>query len=894
MKRLLTYLFFLLFGIGMNTSKVFAGDPPHIKVLYVGYSGGTGEPKNPGCSNSFTADIGTRTYIDVWEVIYGNTQVTGKPHIPSNFYQGACGGSNPDLIIFSGADGSSTADPNWIYDVQNLVKAADGTNASIPQIHERSSHLFKWPTQHADQGAGNGFTNEGYLYRELLGAWSFDHDAPPMNESTYAFQNTGNPILSGVNTASQWYPNDGSGAISGLYYNTIEPSYNNSLQVLLDCSKPVNYCYCQPNWGDIGLQNNVPIAWSYLYKGNVRMFSETYYSTGGQFNSRFNDIMARAVIWCAGKDNATYLKGVTPPSYLSLPNIVESENYSAMSGIQTENCSEGGLNVGYIDNGDWMDFNVNPSSSGTYILEFRVASASSGGSLDIKSGSTVLGSVSFGSTGGWQNWTTVSKSVNLNSGNQTIRIQATSGGWNFNWWKASTSTGTVAVTGVSVNPTSASIAVNVTQQITPTVNPGNATNKTVSWSSNNTSIATVDGNGLVTGKAAGNATITVLTQDGGKTDTCPITVTGGVGGGNYVSLPSTVEAENYSVMSGIQTENCSEGGLNVGYIDNGDWMDYNVNPSSSGTYKLEFRVASQSAGGNFNISSGGTSLGSVIFASTGGWQNWTTVSKSVNLNSGNQTIRIQATSGGWNFNWWKASTGGGSGCTNPIVSNSGFENSNTSGWGASYGSVSATTSNPHSGSYCGQITGVPGAFDQVVSGLIPNQSYTLTAWMKVSSGDEIRLGAKNFGGTEINTPVTSTGWTQVSVIFTTGTSGTTSEIYAWHSAGTGNVWVDDISITCNNALRQTTLAIPTQKNSISSGMQLNIYPNPVTNGILNIRLDGQTQDATVQIYTIVGKLVYSNSLRNNETKKIENLRAGMYVTRVSVNNITKTRKVLVK
>ncbi len=212
-----------------------------------------------------------------------------------------------------------------------------------------------------------------------------------------------------------------------------------------------------------------------------------------------------------------------PPAYATLPGTVEAENYSAMSGIATENCSEGGKNVGWIDNGDWMDYQVNPTSSGSYTLEFRVASQSSGGSFDIKSGSTVLGSVSFGSTGGWQNWTTVSKSVNLNAGNQTIRLAATSGGWNFNRWKATN----VTVTSVAVSPTSASIAVNATQQLTATVSPSNATNQNVSWSSNNTSVASVDGNGLVTGNAAGNANITVTTQDGGKTSTCAITVTSG-------------------------------------------------------------------------------------------------------------------------------------------------------------------------------------------------------------------------------------------------------------------------------------------------------------------------------------------------------------------------------
>jgi glucosylceramidase len=84
---------------------------------------------------------------------------------------------------------------------------------------------------------------------------------------------------------------------------------------------------------------------------------------------------------------------------------------------------------------------------------------------------------------------------------------------------------TIAVTGVTVSPTSASINLGATQQLTTTVSPTNATNKTVTWSSSNTAIASVNSTGLVTAVAAGTATITVTTQDGAKTATCAVTVT---------------------------------------------------------------------------------------------------------------------------------------------------------------------------------------------------------------------------------------------------------------------------------------------------------------------------------------------------------------------------------
>lgn len=86
----------------------------------------------------------------------------------------------------------------------------------------------------------------------------------------------------------------------------------------------------------------------------------------------------------------------------------------------------------------------------------------------------------------------------------------------------------VAVTGVSLNKTSTSLTVGATETLTATVAPANATNQAITWSSNNTAVASIDQNGKVTAVAAGTATITVTTQDGNKTATCTVTVSAAV------------------------------------------------------------------------------------------------------------------------------------------------------------------------------------------------------------------------------------------------------------------------------------------------------------------------------------------------------------------------------
>lgn len=81
----------------------------------------------------------------------------------------------------------------------------------------------------------------------------------------------------------------------------------------------------------------------------------------------------------------------------------------------------------------------------------------------------------------------------------------------------------VSVTGVSLDKTSAELEVGGTRTLTKTIEPANATNQNVSWSSSNVEVATVE-NGTVTAKAVGTADIIVTTEDGGKTATCTVTV----------------------------------------------------------------------------------------------------------------------------------------------------------------------------------------------------------------------------------------------------------------------------------------------------------------------------------------------------------------------------------
>lgn len=117
--------------------------------------------------------------------------------------------------------------------------------------------------------------------------------------------------------------------------------------------------------------------------------------------------------------------------------LIQAENYFANNGVQTENTTDtgGGQNVGWIDANDWMAYsNISIPTTGTYTIEYRVASPTGGRlSADLNGGGILLGEVAIPATGGWQNWTTVTQTVNINAGTYNFGVFAKTGGWNINW-----------------------------------------------------------------------------------------------------------------------------------------------------------------------------------------------------------------------------------------------------------------------------------------------------------------------------------------------------------------------------------------------------------------------------------------------------------------------------
>lgn len=136
------------------------------------------------------------------------------------------------------------------------------------------------------------------------------------------------------------------------------------------------------------------------------------------------------------------------------------------------------------------------------------------------------------------------------------------------------------------------------------------------------------------------------------------------GGSSSHSAYDQIEAESYNSQSGIQTESCSEGGQNIGWIENGDYAVYNNLDFGSGAASFQARVASQTSGGNIELrldSLSGTLIGTAAVSGTGGWQNWTTVSCNTSGTSGIHNLYLKFTGGSgylFNVNWFKFIAGG--------------------------------------------------------------------------------------------------------------------------------------------------------------------------------------------------------------------------------------------
>lgn len=121
-----------------------------------------------------------------------------------------------------------------------------------------------------------------------------------------------------------------------------------------------------------------------------------------------------------------------------------------------------------------------------------------------------------------------------------------------------------------------------------------------------------------------------------------------------ISAFETIEAESFSEQFGIVTENCTEGGQNLGFIENGDYILFRNVDFADGARSFQARIAGAAAGGNIELyldTLAGTPVATIPISGTGDWQTYTDISANVGLITGTHTLYLKFTGGsGYLFN----------------------------------------------------------------------------------------------------------------------------------------------------------------------------------------------------------------------------------------------------
>jgi beta-glucanase (GH16 family) len=111
--------------------------------------------------------------------------------------------------------------------------------------------------------------------------------------------------------------------------------------------------------------------------------------------------------------------------------------YRTLEDVDIEGCSDtgGGYNIGWVRLGEWMEYTISVPAAGTYTIEARVASSSTGGTFRLEfDGVDKTGTITVPVTGGWQSWTTVSDTAALSAGTQVMRFVSTARDFNINYF----------------------------------------------------------------------------------------------------------------------------------------------------------------------------------------------------------------------------------------------------------------------------------------------------------------------------------------------------------------------------------------------------------------------------------------------------------------------------
>lgn len=344
-------------------------------------------------------------------------------------------------------------------------------------------------------------------------------------------------------------------------------------------------------------------------------------------------------------------------------------------GVDIENCSDAvsnGFHVGWVEDGEWMQYSVRSDEAMTYNVLLRYASQSATARVYIEiNGKRASKTVSLSPSGGWSVWKTAAiPNVIVPAGLLKVKIVFETGGVNFNYFQFKNPK--------TIDNTAFEMLTAETSQWSDIVTL--KLNKTVDSLTGNPFAITINGSAATVVSSTVNAvdntkidikiaepllssTVLKISNSGAdcKSGTQSLSPFQNADVVNLIfshkTIPGKIEAEEFTVNNGFSFETCTDAGAgtNTSYAAVDKYLDYYAWVENTGSYAMDFRISVNAASAQIAVlkdqNGSMVPLKSVSFGNTGGWQNWQTQSATVSLTAGKNIIRLLSRSDGYNLNW---------------------------------------------------------------------------------------------------------------------------------------------------------------------------------------------------------------------------------------------------
>ena len=343
-------------------------------------------------------------------------------------------------------------------------------------------------------------------------------------------------------------------------------------------------------------------------------------------------------------------------------------------GVDIESCSDevtNGYHVGWIDDGEWMQYTIQSAESMTYNILLRYASESTAKVYVEVNGKRASKTFSLAPSGGWSLWRTGAiTNVIIPAGSVKVKLVFETGGLNLNYFQFKNPKSIENTTFELLSAETAKWANQITLKF----------NKKIDTLIENPFLVKIDG------KDATILSTSVSTADNTNVEIqlADLILNTSVLSANYTSnvcssgtqtlspfqnqeiknliyshktIPGKIEAEDFTFNNGFSFETCNDigNGTNAAYAAVDKYLDFYVYVENSGTYKLDFRISVNASSAQIAVlcdqNGNMAPLRTMQFSNTGGWQNWQTQSTTVVLKAGKNIIRLLSRTDGFNLNW---------------------------------------------------------------------------------------------------------------------------------------------------------------------------------------------------------------------------------------------------